>query len=307
MTSRRAIHTSKAYWELRAEQVLDRVFSGHGNSAGDNSGHDVVSSRPKASLLWPHDPEPPIEVEVRDASDQRSDHRSDRQSALHSDPQATPQGPAQTEPAAKHHPRSATAAAAVSRLPKHAGLVIAALFTGVACLSSVGLWHSWNQAQQDLRQERNLRLLEGIRSLAAAPAASNPSPPAGTAAGEGLPPPPPTEPWIEDLGQLGGPGSGLAPLQVPLSGTLRAPAPPASPATAGAAVVGSDGVPQLLGVVQIPGRPGSAIFQLGGSSSNALVGEAIGSSGWRLVSTSGNGVVIERGGVSRRVSISSGF
>ena len=65
--------------------------------------------------------------------------------------------------------------------------------------------------------------------------------------------------------------------------------------------------PELLGVVQIPGKPGSAIFQVGSSSSNALVGEMIGSSGWRLVSTSGDSALIERGGVSRRVSISSGF
>jgi hypothetical protein len=92
-------------------------------------------------------------------------------------------------------------------------------------------------------------------------------------------------------------------LQVPLNGTLQAPAPaatlPVAPATGA--------TPELLGVVQIPGKPGSAIFQVGGSSTNALVGEGIGSSGWRLVSTSGDSAVIERGGTSRRVSISSGF
>jgi hypothetical protein len=66
-------------------------------------------------------------------------------------------------------------------------------------------------------------------------------------------------------------------------------------------------IPELLGVVQIPGKPGSAIFQVGGSSANAMTGEAIGGSGWRLVSTAGDSAVIERAGVSRRVSISSGF
>ena len=89
---------------------------------------------------------------------------------------------------------------------------------------------------------------------------------------------------------------------MPLNGTLQAPAPPA---TAAAAPVG--GIPELLGVVQIPGKPGSAIFQVGGSSTNALVGEVIGSSGWTLVSTDGDSAVISRGGTSRRVSISSGF
>mgnify|MGYP006268219767 CR=1 FL=1 len=262
MSSPRPSTTSRAYWELRAEQVMDRVFAA------------ASAPLPPAQRT-----EPPIElVEVHDGG---------------------------ASPMAASGPRPWLIAGHV--VPARLALGLAAGLTCLGLGTGLSLWHGWSEAHQDLRQERNLRLLEGIRSLAAAPAASNPSPPAGTAAGEGLPPPPPTEPWIEDLGQLGGPGSGLAPLQVPLSGTLRAPAPPASPATGGAAAVGSDGVPQLLGVVQIPGRPGSAIFQLGGSSSNALVGEAIGSSGWRLVSTSGNGVVIERGGVSRRVSISSGF
>ena len=177
----------------------------------------------------------------------------------------------------------------------------------VACLTLIGgfsLWRGWSEARNDLRQERNLRLLEGIRSLGTAPdrSATNPAPAA--TGSDALPPPPPSEPWIEELGQLEArsPG-GVAPLQVPLNGTLQAPAPaatlPAAPA-AGA-------TPELLGVVQIPGKPGSAIFQVGGSSTNALVGESIGGSGWRLVSTSGDSAVIERGGTSRRVSISSGF
>ena len=58
---------------------------------------------------------------------------------------------------------------------------------------------------------------------------------------------------------------------------------------------------------QVAGRPGSAIFQLGSSSTNALVGELIGSSGWRLVATATDSAVIERGGVQRRIAISNGF
>lgn len=202
---------------------------------------------------------------------------------------------------------------------------------GVACLAlgtSATLWFGWNQANSDLRQERTIRLLEGIRELGprdestasrgpTAPEKDSKDNPSQSA--DGLPPPPPDEPWIEELGQLDGqrnasPARGAAPLRVPVNGTLRAPAPVASapaslpvappPPVPAAAAAPS---PELVGVVQIPGRPGSAIFQVGGSSTNASAGESIGSSGWRLVTTSGDSAVIERGGVSRRVSISSGF
>jgi len=161
-------------------------------------------------------------------------------------------------------------------------------------------WHGWQQANQDLREERTLRMLEGLRSLGPANGAS-----ADPAAAAALPPPPPSEPWIEELNQLPGAttASAAAPLRVPLHGTLNAPLP--APAV-GEASGGGDS-PQLLGVVQIPGRPGSAILQLGGSSSNALVGERISNSGWRLVSTAADSVVIERGGLSRRLSLSGGF
>jgi hypothetical protein len=163
-------------------------------------------------------------------------------------------------------------------------------------------WHGWQQAAQDLREERTLRMLEGLRTLGP-PSSTNRDPAAASA----LPPPPPSEPWIEELNQLSGGTSAnaAAPLRVPLHGTLNAPLPaPTVGATGGG---GGDDIPQLLGVVQIPGRPGSAILQLGGSSSNALVGERIGNSGWRLVSTAADSVVIERGGLSRRLSLSGGF
>ena len=87
---------------------------------------------------------------------------------------------------------------------------------GLACLAlgtSATLWLGWNQASADLRQERTIRLIEGIRGLNPADAAS---PAATTTAkadkpghsADGLPPPPPNEPWIEDLGQLDGGQSG---------------------------------------------------------------------------------------------------
>ena len=178
-----------------------------------------------------------------------------------------------------------------------------ALAGGLGCLTLVGgfgLWQGWQQAQHDLRQERNLRLLEGIRNLGspADKAAADPAAPV-VGSDEALPPPPPKEAWIEELGQLEARTPAAAPpLQVPLNGTLQAPAPPAS---------ADDAIPELLGVVQIPGKPGSAIFQVGGSSTNALVGEVIGSSGWTLTAADADSAVISRGGTRRRVSISSGF
>jgi len=240
--------TSRAYWELKAEQVMDRVFL------------NAADPRPEASAAAPP-PSAPIEVAVREAS------------------------------------TLARPSIAVT-----CGLAALSLVT---CL---GLWRGWSEAHNDLRQERNLRLLEGIRGLAVPAGDGAPVP--ALARGDGLPPPPPTEPWIEELQQLEARPGVLAPLQVPLSGTLRAPAPPLSsgPINPSAALAGgSGGMPELLGVVQIPGRSGSAIFQVGGSSSNALVGDSIGNSGWRLVATSGDGAVIERGGITRRVSISAGF
>jgi hypothetical protein len=171
--------------------------------------------------------------------------------------------------------------------------------------TSFALWRGWTQANLDLRQERTLRLLEGIRGL------GSPAPAATAATTNNTqanlpPPPPPGEPWIEELGQLpaGESPGGAPPLRVPVSGTLHASAPPATNSSGGA---GGGSLPDLLGVVQIPGKPGSAIFQVGGSSTNALVGEGIGSSGWRLQSASGDTAVIERAGITRRISISSGF
>lgn len=268
MSPSRPANTSRAYWELKAEQVMDRVF--------DNAGRSSTTTLPTPQQAPPPPPQAnqePIEVEVRDAA-----------------------GPWQ-------RPWQI----AGLTLPPRLAIGLAA---GLGCFSLVAgfsLWQGWNEARNDLRQERNLRLLEGIRNLETAEQPGGPATP--TSSSDGLPPPPPNEPWIQELGQLESSSSGgVAPLQVPLNGTLQTPAPPAAPvSTISSSASSSAATPELLGVVQIPGKPGSAIFQVGSSSTNALVGESIGSSGWRLVSTSGDSAVIERGGMSRRVSISSGF
>ncbi|MFZ9280707.1 MAG: hypothetical protein ACO23M_10450 [Vulcanococcus sp.] len=229
-------NTSRAYWELRAEQVMDRVFQG-------GPANPAVVSPPNLE---------PIEVQVQDSK----------------------------------------APATLARLKPQWLALGALLLIGVG--TTAGLWGAWQSSQRDLRQERNLRLLEGIRKLGTP--GSQSQEPALSAIGSATLPPPPEEAWIEQL----------PPLSVPLHGTLPAQsAPPVSPTTAGASE-GSD-QPVLLGVVQIPGKPGSAIFQIGSSSSNALVGESIGSSGWKLISAQGDTAVIERGGQRRRVNISSGL
>lgn len=239
-----AMNATRAYWELRAEQVMDRVFEPAALEMGRRQ-----STRPEDTS---------IEVEVRPLAPPRS-----------------------------------------SRWP-----ILGC--GGLACLA-LGLGIAWRQAQQELRQERTVRLLEGIRSIPPVNQAPAPAPvprpaPATPDPADALPPPPPDQAWIQELARLDGPApAGAAPLRVPLNGTLRAPAPRAGAAPAPAAV------PELLGVVHVPGRAGSAIFQVGRSSYSVATGELIGSSGWRLQGTSADSVLIQRGAQSRRVSIGAGL
>ena len=280
MSPVRAIPTSRAYWELRAEQVLNRVFA----------------------------PEAPIDVEVH-----------------------------QTASAAAAAPAS-PASEATSRRPapagKPTGMPIADtwLLVGISLLVTLTTGFTllgltlWQQSQQAIRQERSMLLVERLRSLGPAvappapdlgsPGQPGPNPqgrPDASKAADGLPPPP-VEPWMEELASL--PPSSAPPtqvLKVPMSRRVTSPAPavsanPGAPPPAGPArPQPAANLPQLVGVVQAPGRPTSAIFQVEGSSTSAAAGESIGNSGWRLQSASGDSAVIERQGVQQRISISSGF
>ena len=98
-------------------------------------------------------------------------------------------------------------------------------------------------------------------------------------------------------------------LQVPMSSRVTTPATAAraNPGAPRPQAEPAANLPQLVGVVQVPGQPASAIFQVNGSSTSAAAGESIGNSGWRLQSANGDSAVIERQGVQRRISISSGF
>ena len=255
-----------AYWELRAEQVLNRVF----------------------------EPEKPIEVEFCD---------SPRQAPLQA-----------VEPTLVINPLPSHRAKPGLLLALTTGAVVVA--TGAA-LVVLGLW---NQSQQAIQQERNMLLIERLRNMgpsssdatsqatadATAEGDQSSATAAGAAQGGDLPPPPPGEAWVEELAALPATGAPLAGvLRVPVNGRITSPAPEASGNSKSGATGSS--APQLVGVVQVAGQSGSAIFQIGGSSTSAAVGESIGASGWRLRSAGGDSAVIEKGGEQLRVSISSGF
>jgi len=63
----------------------------------------------------------------------------------------------------------------------------------------------------------------------------------------------------------------------------------------------------LVGVVHAGGGKGSAIFRLDQLSLSASPGEMIGNSGWRLQSVQAEGAVIERQGLTRRLSVGGAF
>ena len=300
MSPVRGIPTSRAYWELKAEQVLNRVF----------------------------EPEKPIEVEIWDTPAAFSDAGS-IPVELHDLPPAPAKQPTSKpkQASAKRQPPRASSALQqladqVGRQPSLllAGASVTVMVVAGMALAVLGLW---NQSQQAIRQERNMLLIERLRTMGpgTTPAQANEPAQAASAVGAGgdgeLPPPPPGEPWMEELATLPASSAPAADvLKVPINSRLTSPAPaatgsastPGGSASSGGGNNGGGGnSPQLVGVVQVPGQSGSAIFQLGGSSTSAAVGESIGSSGWRLRSASGDTAVIEKGGEQRRISISSGF
>ncbi len=293
----RSVPSSRAYWELKAEQMMNRIF----------------------------DPEAVLDLPVADAPPPSRP------------PAATTEAPPAAPPALPPRRREPSPPPRRGETP----VLLLSLLGGVCMVSAISTslyLASWNQAQQNLRQERNLLLVERLRSLGpinpppvpAAPQLPAPTPlapaplpaAAGSAAapaGEELPPPP-EEPWMEDLSQLPEPGR-PAPtiLRVPVSPRLAASAPPPRPIARPAArplpvappppvtaVRPAAPAPVLVGVVAAAGRSGSAIFQVGSITTSVGIGEAIGTSGWRLRATGGDSAEIERDGEVRRVSISTG-
>ena len=180
-----------------------------------------------------------------------------------------------------------------------------ATVAGLTALVLVG-GHLLIRQQQALQQERNLVLLGQLRQAQnpfTTTAASLPQ--NGVQAGDSLPPAPPSEPWMEELAKLPQTeNSSQNLLKVPLHGPL---APPNLPIPGGGSNpdTQSPAIPQLVGIIQGAGKSGSAIFQTGTSSTSVAAGEAIGSSGWRLQTTSGETAIIVRDGQQRRLSISN--
>jgi len=151
-----------------------------------------------------------------------------------------------------------------------------------------------SRQQQALEQESNLRLLSLLRQPQAT---------------ELAPPSPPGEEWIQELAKLPPSENSSADLlKVPLNGTLKSTIPLESTAKKGSnsSSGNGDSMPKLVGILQGVGTSGAAIFQWKENSTNASVGEMIGSSGWRLQTANDVGAVIERGGIQRRISINDG-
>lgn len=227
---------NRSYWELRAEQIMDRVFEPlEGSPAHQKT---IVT------------------------------------------PTLTP------KPAAKRWQLTTPTALLI-------GLTLA---SAVAGMFSMLLWRSWMQARQDLHQERQLLVLERLRQLGPI------SPPNPTLIQ--LPPPlppqllPPSEANLPELdaGSFETAERTPKPIRVPI---------PTKPAAASPSNTATPPLPELLGVVQVPGRGSTAIFNTSNGSVTAAIGDAIGNSGWRLQSASNDQAQISRQGVIHQLSLSS--
>lgn len=296
MSDLKRLPISRAYWELKAEQMMNRVF----------------------------DPDQTIDLQVDpdvDATPHRPPAggptpwtgRGQRPLTAQATGNDLPQQPVGTT----GHPKP-------SGHPLTPWLWLALAGMGlVSTISALLFVQQWTHLQRSLSQERNLLMVERLRSLGPAnpePMASQvqvlttPAPPnleavprsqalvaPGAQVAESVaPPPPPEEPWMQQLSELPQVAPAPAPLlKVPLSPKLARAIPATSPAV-------TVQVPQLVGLVAAPGKPGSAIFQIGTTSTSVNVGETIGGTGWRLRSTDAESALVEREGVARRLAIVGG-
>ena len=152
------------------------------------------------------------------------------------------------------------------------------LLLGALCLLSSSaavtaglLWRGWMQARDELQHQRQLQLIERLKP-----------------ASEPAPAPAPMPPLRVEI-----------PPVIPPAATLD----PAAELPTSSAAVSSAVVPELLGVVKVPGRSGSAIFTTGGNSLSTGVGEPIGSSGWMLEQVQADRVVIRQGNDTLQLSL----
>ncbi len=342
--TRRAIPRSRAYWELKAEQMLNRIFdpvelidlaveqppeppSHPGPITAARQGPDAPRP-PVAGAAAAAIPDPDSPFPLPDAAASEAGRMASAGSPAEMEGAPPPAATRAAQLAALRWHRPGSRPAPAAGRPDERRLLIGAL-CGVCLASLVGsllYFGYWTRLQQTIAQERNLLLLERLRSLGPAnpspvpapePAAPIlPGPSAQSAAGgEGLPPPPPQEAWVKELSSL--PPAAPSPprvLTVPVSPRLapasapsaRTPGTPSAGVPAAAATRAAGPLPQLVGVVAGAGRTPSAIFLVGGSSMSVASGEQIGSTGWRLRSAEGETALIERAGELRQVSIASG-
>ena len=298
MSDLKRIPISRAYWELKAEQMMNRVF----------------------------DPDQTIDLQV-DPEVAPSPHRPPDggstpwtgRGQLSLTAQATAKDPPQ-EAVPPPPPHPSPSGHPPTPWPWLVALAGMGLVSTIAALLFV---QQWTQLQRSLSQERNLLMVERLRALG--PANPEPMPtqvqvlttpaapsleaiprgqpfiaPGAQVAESVAPPPPPEEPWMQQLAELPPAAPATAPLlKVPLSPKLARAIPATSSAIPGP-------IPQLVGLVAAPGKPGSAIFQIGATSTSVNVGETIGGTGWRLRSTDAESALVEREGVARRLAIVGG-
>ena len=159
----------------------------------------------------------------------------------------------------------------------------------LAALVALLMWRQWMNTRQELQQQRQLQLLERLQSLPAQKSAPSREPAA---------PPAQVEP--------------LPPIRVALPDKLPLVAAP-TPANVSkdqemegdalSSAASHYELPELLGVVRVPGSEGSAIFSTASGSVSTAVGEPIGASGWRLQEVASDQVKIERNGESQQLSL----
>ena len=255
---------SRHFWELKAEQVLNKVFDQQQAKPASTNGTEFT------------------DVEI-----------------LYFRPNETHEG--------KNNPQE-------KKAPTPTGKQLWQTFaiTSAAALSLVFI-HLANEHERSLVQAHNLRLLEQLREDGQRGGEqrhqANETVNGNRALRSSDPPSPPSEEWMEELAKLPPSNTKASDLlKVPLHGTLKTiqQSRPSAQPSIGTAGGNRSHLPQLLGIIQGTGTLGSAIIQWDGTSASVNVGEAIGTSGWVLRSSTTESAIIERSGLQRRISINIG-
>lgn len=201
-----------------------------------------------------------------------------------------------TEPPPPALPAAAPAPAPAPAPTARRRLMVTGVGLGLLVGGMVHLWQTQQRVQLDLQQERQWRMLEQLRTLdaPAAPATPAPAP---------LPEPvlltPPARPRVhpprhQELTRRTGP----PPIRVPVP-----PPPPRLPPPRLPPALERAPSPELLGVVQTAGQRDSAIFSTAAGPLSVTAGEGIGSTGWRLLGVTADGVEIGQGNERRSLSL----